>query len=104
MAKTTHTFEHESLQDKIAIINYLAVISEGFAKGHLQLTNEEDDVTLTPQGLARLKIKAKQAKNHQEIRITLAWTAEQEGKTDDESSLQMKAGRSKKQLKKQHKH
>ncbi|WFE67845.1 amphi-Trp domain-containing protein [Thiomicrospira sp. R3] len=95
MAKTIHTFEHESLQDKDAIINYLAVVSEGFAKGQLQLTNEEDNVTLTPQGLARLKIKAKQAKNHQEIRITLAWSAEQAGETEAEPRLKMKAGKAK---------
>jgi len=96
MAKTIHTFEHESLQDKDAIINYLAVLADGFSKGQLHLTNEEDDVTLTPQGLARLKIKAKQAKNHQEIRITLAWTAEQSGETEREPTLKIKAGNKKK--------
>ncbi|UQB42614.1 amphi-Trp domain-containing protein [Thiomicrospira microaerophila] len=95
MAKTIHTFEHESLQDKEAIINYLAVVSDGFAKGHIQLSNEDEEVTLTPQGLARLKIKAKQAKNHQEIRITIAWTAEQNGNTDSEPRLKIKAGKSK---------
>lgn len=99
MAKTIHTFEHESLQDKDSIINYLAVLAEGFSKGQLHLTNEEDNVTLTPQGLARLRIKAKQAKNHQEIRITLAWTAEQSGETKNEPSLDIKAGRKKKQKK-----
>lgn len=100
MAKTTHTFEHESLQDKEAVIHYLNVISEGFASGHIHLANEEDDVTLEPKGLSRLKIKAKQAKNHQEIRITLAWTAEQDGETDEEDRLQIVSKKPKKKKKK----
>jgi amphi-Trp domain-containing protein len=75
-SKSSYTFEHESLQDKSNLIQYLAVISEGFNQGEIHLANEEEEINLQPQGLARLKIKAKHAKNHQEIRLTIAWTTE----------------------------
>jgi amphi-Trp domain-containing protein len=100
MAKNTHTFEHESLQDKESVMNYLKVISEGFDSGLIHLANEEDEVTLSPKGLSRLKIKAKQAKNHQEIRITLAWTADTQTDIDEDDSLQIASKKPKKKAKK----
>jgi len=100
MAKNTHTFEHESLQDKEAVLHYLRTIMEGFEQGRIHLANEEDDVLLTPSGLARLKIKAKQAKSHQEIRLTLAWNADLSLGEDLEPSLHIEAGLHKKTKKK----
>lgn len=82
MAKNTSSFKHESLQDKASVLAYLNLISQGIEKGQIHLANEEDDVTLNTKGLSRLKIKAKQAKSHQELRITLAWSGDPESKND----------------------
>ncbi|MDY0136994.1 MAG: amphi-Trp domain-containing protein [Thiomicrospira sp.] len=100
MAKNTHTFEHESLQDKEAILHYLRTLMDGFDKGEIHLANEDDDVLLTPQGLARLKIKAKQAKSHQEIRLTLAWNADLSLNDEREPTLHIASAQSKKPKKK----
>lgn len=89
MAKNTSSFKHESLQDKASILAYLNLICQGIEKGQIHLANEEDDVTLNTNGLSRLKIKAKQAKSHQEIRITLAWLGDTDQKTDAKSTLEV---------------
>lgn len=89
MAKNTSSFKHESIQDKTSVLSYLNLICQGIEKGQIHLTNEEDDVTLKPKGLSRLKIKAKQAKSHQELRITLAWSGDIDQKTEVETALEV---------------
>ena len=82
MAKNTTSFKHESLLDKASVLSYLDLICQGIEKGQIHLANEEDDVTLQTNGLSRIKIKAKQAKSHQEIRITLAWSCQGDQKLE----------------------
>lgn len=82
MAKNTSSFKHESLQDQASVVAYLNLICQGIEKGQIHLANEEDDVTIKTKGLSRLKIKAKQAKSHQELRITLAWSGDNDQKTE----------------------
>ncbi|MBE0494707.1 MAG: amphi-Trp domain-containing protein [Thiomicrospira sp.] len=89
MAKNTTSFKHESLLDKASVLSYLDLICQGIEKGQIHLANEEDDVTLQTNGLSRLKIKAKQAKSHQEIRITLAWLGENEQKAETDPTLEV---------------
>lgn len=73
--KNTH-FEHESLQDKDAIISYLKAITDGFKKGAIEFSDEEDDIVLKPEKLANLRIKAAQSKKGQELRIKISWTSD----------------------------
>lgn len=91
MAKNTHSFKHESLQDKASVVSYLNLIAQGIEKGQIHLANEDEDVTLNTLGLSRLKIKAKQAKSHQEIRITLAWSGDSELKNPHTPTLEVSA-------------
>lgn len=93
MAKNTSSFKHESLQDKTSVLAYLNLIYQGIEKGQIHLANEEDDVTLNTNSLSRLKIKAKQAKSHQELRITLAWLGDNAQKAETKSLLDV-AGKS----------
>jgi amphi-Trp domain-containing protein len=98
-----NVFEHQSLQSLDAVLDYLDTIRDGFKQGHLQLSQEDDKVTLTPKGLTRVKIKAKQAKQHQEIRITLAWIPDEtDGEHDQADALLLssKADSKSKKLKK----
>ncbi len=83
MGKKSDTFEHESLQDKDSIINYLKAISDGFKKGRIQFSDEEDELTLTPETMANLRIRAQQSKKSQELRIKISWSSDQEVDVDD---------------------
>lgn len=79
-------FEHQSLQSLDAVLDYLDTIRDGFQQGQLTLSQEDGEVTLTPKGLTRVKIKAKQAKQHQEIRISLAWVPKDSSDDKDKPS------------------
>lgn len=99
----SNVFEHQSLQSLAAVLDYLDTIRDGFKQGHLKLSQEDDEVTLTPKGLTRVKIKAKQAKQHQEIRITLAWIPDETTGEHDQADallLSSKAGSKAKKSKK----
>ncbi|WP_051678466.1 amphi-Trp domain-containing protein [Thiomicrospira pelophila] len=89
MAKNTNSFKHESLQDQASVVAYLNLICQSIEKGQIHLANDEDDVTIRTKGLSRLKIKAKQAKTHQELRITLAWSGDTDKKTESNPTLEV---------------
>lgn len=73
MAKKTEYFEHESLQDKEAVINYLNALAEGIAKGEILISDEEDTQILLPQKFTLMNIKAKKSKHEQSLRLKLQW-------------------------------
>ncbi len=77
MAKKSKYFEHESLQDKDAIISYLKAITQGFKKGAIEFSDEEEEFMLTPQKLANLKIKADKSKKGQTLNIKISWSSDQ---------------------------
>lgn len=77
MAKKNSSFEHESLQDRDAIISYLKAITDGFKKGAIEFSDEEDEFVLKPEKLANLRIKANQSKKGQELRIKINWSSDQ---------------------------
>ncbi|PLA74466.1 amphi-Trp domain-containing protein [Hydrogenovibrio sp. SC-1] len=83
MAKKTPYFEHESLQDKDAIVSYLKAITQGFKKGAIKLSDEDEDFVLTPQAFANLKIKATQSKKGQTLNIKINWSSDQDEDADD---------------------
>ncbi|MGC9386402.1 MAG: amphi-Trp domain-containing protein [Hydrogenovibrio sp.] len=83
MAKKRQHFEHESLQDKEAIINYLKAITQGFKKGAIEFSDEDEEFRLTPQALANLKIKAEQSKKGQSLNIKISWSSDQSSDFDD---------------------
>lgn len=83
MGKKDETFEHESLQDQDSLINYLKAISDGFKKGRIQFSDEDDDMTLTPEKMANLRIRAVKSKKSQELRIKISWSSDQDTDFDD---------------------
>lgn len=83
MGKKEDTFEHESLQDKDSIINYLKAVSDGFKKGRIKFSDEDDELTLTPEKMANLRIRAVQSKKSQELRIKISWSSDQDTDVDD---------------------
>jgi len=83
MAKKTPYFEHESLQDKDTIISYLKAITQGFKKGAIKFSDEDENLVLTPQPFANLKIKATQSKKGQTLNIKINWSSDQDEDADD---------------------
>jgi len=83
MGKKNKRFEHESLQDKDAIICYLKAVIQGFKKGAIEVSDEEDAITLKPEKLANLKIKADQSKNGQSLNIKIQWSSDQSEEFSD---------------------
>ncbi|WP_178862065.1 amphi-Trp domain-containing protein [Thiomicrorhabdus cannonii] len=73
MAKKTNLFEHESLQDKDAIVQYLKALTEGIEKGEVLLSDDDEKVTLNPTPFGRFKLKATRSKKVQELRLKISW-------------------------------
>ena len=48
-------FKHESLQDTESVARYLQALIEGFEKGRLEFTSDDQTLALEPQGLLDLE-------------------------------------------------
>lgn len=83
MTKSTQYFEHESLQDTQAILNYLTALTEGIKKGEVLFSDTEETLVLRPNKVGLLKIRAKQTKKSQELRIKLNWIINDASATND---------------------
>ncbi|MBF6057855.1 MULTISPECIES: amphi-Trp domain-containing protein [Thiomicrorhabdus] len=90
MAKNNQYFEHESLQDKDAIISYLKALTEGIEKGEILLSDEEETLLLKPGKISLLRIKATNSKKNSELRLRLSWS-NYEADSDKNAPLFIKA-------------
>ncbi|WP_130536770.1 amphi-Trp domain-containing protein [Thiomicrorhabdus indica] len=99
MAKKTEYFEHESLQDKESVVNYLNALSEGIVKGEILISDEEDTQILNPQNLTLMSIRAKKGKNEQSLRLKLEWKQKNDEDADN-APLFIKAKKAKNTSKK----
>ena len=95
MAKKPQYFEHESLQDKESVINYLKALSKGIEKGEILLSDDEDTQILNPCNLTLMSIRASKSKKEQSLRIKLNWTNENDDDPDN-APLFIKAKKPKK--------
>ena len=72
------SFKHESLQNAKAIREVLKAISTGIAEGKLTFSDEDDEISLQPQGLLRLKVTASQGANKNKVSVSFGWYNEDE--------------------------
>jgi amphi-Trp domain-containing protein len=72
--KTENLFSHESLQDRKTIIKYLKAINDGISKGALSFADDANEITLTPDGVIRLKVNVLRQDNKRELQISFNWT------------------------------
>lgn len=79
MKQGKKSFRHESLQDAKSIQAILKAVSQGLSKGRLNLSDEEDEMVLEPQGLLHLKLTANQEENRHRINLRISWQSEDEG-------------------------
>lgn len=73
MAPKDRKFEHESLQDRESIGRYLKALQDGFTAGKIELSNAEDTVSLSPNGLINLQIKVVQSRTESHLTIDVSW-------------------------------
>lgn len=71
MASDTARFSHESLQDNKTITELLNAISKGFSKG--KITLGEDELTLSTEGLMKVKIKAEREDGNCKLNLRVSW-------------------------------
>lgn len=78
MKQNKKNFRHESLQDQQSILKILAAVTEGLEKGRLVLSDENDEIVLSPQGLLQLKFSAAQEDNRSSFSLKVSWQTEAE--------------------------
>lgn len=66
-------FNHESLQDKETIKQYLQAVQEGLDKGRIVLSSLEDEMELQPKGLLKLSLKARRKGETSKLQIKIQW-------------------------------
>lgn len=84
MPKDTTRFLHESLQDAKTIKPLLHALAKGFAKGEIELHDDDHALTLAADGLLNLRIKAEREDGRCQVALRITWaepTAKPKGKT-----------------------
>ncbi len=84
-------FRHESLHDAAAVINYLKAITAGLESGALRLARADDTLTLSPQGLVRMKVRAEQGGRRSGLSLKLTWRTADVGELTAEAPLEIVA-------------
>ena len=73
MTKNEEEFEHESIQDNETISSYLESLIEGFKKGKIVLTADNQQIELNPNNILHFDLSAKKKENKSKITIRLSW-------------------------------
>ena len=76
MSQEKNSFRHESLQDAKTIEEILNSITKGLAKGKLTFSDENDEMTLEPEGLLHFKLTAERNDNRHKLNIRVSWHVE----------------------------
>ena len=87
--KAENLFNHESLQDRKTIIKYLKAISDGISKGALSFADDTNEITLTPDGVIRLKVNVLRQDSKRELQIAFNWIESDADEADDTGTLQI---------------
>ena len=96
MRNDKKTFTHLSLQDAKSIKPILEAISKGLNKGELRFKNDDDEITLKPDGLLRLKVSASKSVNRNKLNIKISWeTADSTSDRADSLEIHPKAKKGK---------
>ena len=90
MRQGKKNFRHESLQDRESIQAILKAITQGVAKGRLELSDEEGEMVLNPEGLLQLKVTASQDTGRHRLNLRITWQTE-EGSLKPGAGLKVKS-------------
>ena len=91
MRQGKKSFSHESLQDSDSIRAMLESITNGFAKGRIAFSDEDDEIVMEPRGLLHTRIKAGQEDDRHQISIRVSWQRK-DGLAKRKKSLKVSGG------------
>lgn len=67
------SFDHESLQDRESIVAYLESLTAGLRAGQIQIRQGEEELTLEPDGLLTLGIRAVHKRDRTRLDLRISW-------------------------------
>jgi len=73
MKRKKNSFRHESLQNRDSIQAILKALTEGIAKGKLSFSDDDDSISMAPDGLLNLKLSVSQEDNRNRINLRITW-------------------------------
>ncbi len=73
MKRKKNSFRHESLQNRDSIQAILKALTEGIAKGKVSFSDDDDSISMTPDGLLNLKLIVSQEDNRNRISLRISW-------------------------------
>jgi amphi-Trp domain-containing protein len=79
-------FEHESLQDRQSLCEYLHTVTRGVEEGRLTVSGRDGEITLEPRGLIRFELQASLKPDRGKLTLRLSWkpgSVEQEKPSDE---------------------
>lgn len=66
-------FDHESLQDRESLAQYLQIVTQGFQDGRLAVSSRNGDMALEPRGLIRFELRATQRPDRGRLTLRFTW-------------------------------
>ena len=73
MKRRKNSFRHESLQDRDSIQAILEALTRGIAKGKVSFSDDDDSISMAPDGLLNLKLIVSQEDNRNRINLRITW-------------------------------
>ena len=73
MKRKKNSFRHESLQNRDSIQTFLKALTEGIAKGKVSFSDDDDSISMAPDGLLNLKLSVSQEDNRNRINLRITW-------------------------------
>ena len=73
MKRKKNSFRHESLQNRDSIQTILKALTEGIAKGKLSFSDDDDSISMSPDGLLNLKLSVSREDNRNRINLRITW-------------------------------
>ncbi len=73
MKRKKNSFRHESLQNRDSIQAILKALTEGIAKGKVSFSDDDDSISMAPDGLLNLKLSVSQEDNRNRINLRITW-------------------------------
>jgi amphi-Trp domain-containing protein len=90
MKRKKNSFRHESLQNRDSIQTILEALTEGIAKGKVSFSDDDDSISMAPDGLLNLKLTVSQEDNRNRINLRITWE-DKKKKTLKKSRLSVRA-------------
>jgi len=73
MKRRKNSFRHESLQNRDSIQTILEALTRGIAKGKVSFSDDDDSISMAPDGLLNLKLIVSQEDNRNRINLRITW-------------------------------